>query len=42
MKKQETKLYVPLEIEVVEVQIERGYAQSGDALEDFNEGGAAW
>ena len=39
MNKSETKNYIPLEIEVVEVLMEKGYAASGEALNEKNGNG---
>ena len=45
MQKLETKNYIPLDIEVVEVQIEKGYAATtptGSSLGYMGNDGAGW
>ena len=42
MQKTETKNYISLEIEVVEVQMEKGYATSGNGLNGMGNDGAGW
>ena len=39
MKEKETFAYVPLEIEIVEVTMEKGYAASGETLNEKNGNG---
>ena len=34
--------YVPLQLEIVEVQMEKGYAESIPGLGDINPGGGIW
>ena len=41
MKEKQTLSYTPLEIEVVEVQIEKGYAATGEN-EEFTTGNGTW
>ena len=41
MKEKQTLSYTPLEIEVVEVQIEKGYAATG-GNEDYTEANGVW
>ena len=41
MQKTENLIYIPLEVEVVEVQMEKGYAATG-GNEEFTTGTGTW
>ena len=42
MKNEEKKVYSAPEIEVVEVQVEQGFAQSGGPIDDMSYGTNNW